>query len=142
MAESIERELERFYRDYIDRFNTADVERFLNYFANPFISIGGERGFRVVANDAGHVTDFRRIMESLKRRGWTRSDIVGIKAWALDDKLGMIVSDVVRVRADDSTLEEIRACYLVRREDSGWKIATISEIKPPHLGPGGIPRQR
>jgi len=47
---------------------------------------------------------------------------------------------VVRVKADGSILEEIRACYIVRRHDEGWKIATISEIRPPHLGPGDIPR--
>lgn len=139
-SREIERGLEAFYRDYIDVFNTAEVERFLKYFANPYVSISGERGVRVVANDARHASDFAKIMQALKGRGWMRSDIVGIRAWALDEKLGMIVSDVVRVKADGSILEEIRACYLVRRDDAGWKIATISEIKPPHLGPGDIPR--
>ena len=134
------RELEAFYRDYIDVFNTAKVERFLTYFADPYVSISGDRGIRVVANDAKHAGDFARIMHALKARGWVRSDIVGIRAWAMDEKLGMIVSDVVRVKPDGAILEEIRACYLVRREDVGWKIATISEIKPPHLGPGDMPR--
>jgi hypothetical protein len=136
----IERSLESFYRDYIDRFNTADVERFLEYFAQPYVSIGGERGVRVVANDAAHVSGFRRVMDRLTERGWVRSEIVAIKAWALDDNLGMILSDVVRVRADKSVLEEVRACYLVRRENQAWKIATISEIRPPYLGPGNVPR--
>jgi hypothetical protein len=140
ISNDLERGLEIFYRDYIDVFNTAEVERFLTYFANPYVSISGDRGTRVVANDAKHASDFARIMQALKARGWVRSDIVGIKAWALDEKLGMIVSDVVRVKADGSILEEIRACYIVRREDAGWKIATISEIKPPHLGPGDLPR--
>jgi hypothetical protein len=136
----IERELEAFYRDYIDVFNTAKVERFLTYFANPYVSISGDRGLRVVVNDTKHVGDFGRIMQALKARGWVRSDIVGVRAWAMDEKLGMIVSDVVRVKGDGSILEAIRACYSVRRHDEGWKIATIIEIKPPHLGPGDIPR--
>jgi len=120
-------------------FNTANVERFLGYFARPYILISGERGTRIIANDTGHARDFDRIMNALKGRGWVRSEIVGLKTWA-DDKLGMIMSDVVRLRANDSILEEIRACYLVRRENDGWKIATLSEIRPPHLGPGNIPR--
>ena len=136
----IERSLESFYRDYIDRFNSAEVERFLEYFARPYISISGERGVRVVANDPGHVSGFRRVMDGLKERGWVRSEIVAIRVWALDDHLGMILSDVVRVRADNSVLEEVRACYLVRRENQEWKIATISEVRPPHLGPGNVPR--
>ena len=136
----IESSLESFYRDYIDRFNTADVERFLEYFTRPYISISGERGVRVVANDGGHVSGFRRVMDGLKERGWVRSEIVAIQAWALDDNLGMILSDVVRVKADKSVLEEVRACYLVRRENQSWKIATISEVRPPYLGPGDVPR--
>src|SRR5215831_17674658 len=107
----MERSLESFYRDYIDRFNIADVERFLEYFARPYVSIGGERGVRVVANDGGHVSGFRRVMDELKERGWVRSQVVAIKAWTLDDNLGMILSDVARVRADNSVLEEVRACY-------------------------------
>jgi len=136
----IERSLENFYRDYIDRFNSADVERFLEYFARPYVSISGERGMRVVANDPGHASGFKRIMDGLKERGWVRSEIVGIKTWAIDENLGMILSDVVRVKADKSILEEIRACYLVRRENGAWKITTLSEVRPPFLGPGDVPR--
>jgi hypothetical protein len=140
IVNEIERSLESFYRDYIDRFNSADVERFLEYFARPYVSVSGERGVRVVANDPGHASGFRRLMDGLKERGWVRSEIVAIKAWALEDNLGMILSDVVRMKADNSLLEEVRACYLVRREHQAWKIATISEVSPPFLGPGDVPR--
>ena len=133
-SRDIERELEIFYRSYIDVFNTVEVDRFLTYFANPYVTISGERGVRVITNDAKHAGDFARIMQGLQARGWVRSDIADVRAWGMDEKLGMIVSDVVRVKTDGSRLEEIRACYLVRREDAGWKIATISEIKPPYLG--------
>src|SRR5215469_6107579 len=99
-SKNIESELEAFYRDYIDVFNTAKVERFLTYFANPYVSISGDRGLRVVVNDMKHAGDFGRNMEALKVRGWMRSDIVGVRAWAMDEKVGMIVSDVVRVKGD------------------------------------------
>ncbi len=140
-AQEIEGELERFYRDYIDLFNRELVESFLEYFARPYMAISGEHGLTVIANDAGHVNDFRRIMSGLKRRGWVRSDIVCIKAWALDPNLGMILADVTRRKADNSVLEDIRACYMVRRDGQSWKITTITEVKPPFLGPGDIPRQ-
>jgi hypothetical protein len=51
----------------------------------------------------------------------------------------MILSDVTRYKTDGSILEKVRALYMVRRDD-GWKIVTITEIKPPFLGPGDIPR--
>ena len=138
-SQEIERSLEAFYRDYIDHFNRDSIENFLQYFAPSYIMISGERGASVVANDANHVNTFRRIMDGLRQRGWVRSDIVGIKCWAVDQNLGMVLSDVIRVKADNSVLESIRACYYVRRDNGAWKITTLSEVKPPYLGPGDIP---
>ncbi len=69
-----------------------------------------------------------------------RSGIDSIKAWALADNFGMILSDVTRYKADNSVLEKIRAMYMVRRDGGQWKIMTISEIKPPFLGPGDVAR--
>ncbi len=139
-AGEIEQELERFYRDYIDLFNRAEVEQFLPYFSDPYVSISGARGVNVIANDAAHAAGFRRLMAALRTRGWARSEIVRIKSWAMDENLGMILADVIRRKSDNSILEEIRACYIVRREAQSWKIATISEVKPPFLGPGDFPR--
>ena len=139
-SKDIELELEGFYRNYIDLFNSENFERFLDCFSRPYVSITGARGINVVANDTGYAADFRRIMAALKGRGWARSDIVRIKSWPLDDNLGMILADVTRFKVDGSVLEEVRACYFVRRENQAWKIATISEVKPPFQGPGDIPR--
>ncbi len=138
-SEEIARELESFYRHYIDVFNRED-ERFYDCFAHPYGAVSGERGLATVANDDDNRKNFRRTMTALKERGWIRSDIDSIKAWALGDNLGMIVSDVTRYKTDGSVLEKLRACYMVRRDSSGWKILTISEIKPPFLGPGDIAR--
>ena len=79
-------------------------------------------------------------MAQLRERGWVRSGIDSLHAWALDENLGMIVSDVTRYKADNSVLEKLRACYTLRREGDGWKILTLTEIKPPFLGPGDIAR--
>ena len=138
-AEEIARELESFYRHYIDVFNRED-DGFFECFARPYAAVSGERGLAAVANDADHRKSFGSVMTALKKRGWMRSDIDRVKAWALADNLGMIVSDVTRYKADRSVLEKIRACYLVRHEGAVWKIMTISEIKPPFLGPGDLAR--
>ena len=136
-AEEIARELERFYRHYIDVFNRED-DRFYDCFANPYAAVSGERGIVSIAND--NRDSFARTMKTLKERGWIRSDIDRIKTWAMADSLGMILSDVTRYKTDGSVLEKIRACYMVRRDGTAWKIVTISEIKSPFLGPGDIPR--
>ena len=138
-SEEIARELESFYRHYIEVFNRED-DRFFDCFATPYATVSGDRGLTTVANDADHRNGFRRTMVVLKKRGWARSDIDSIKAWALADNLAMIVSDVTRYKTDGSILEKVRACYMLRRDGTSWKIVTLSEIKPPFLGPGDISR--
>ncbi len=48
--EEIVRELETFYRHYIDVFNREDPG-FFDCFAQPYAMISGERGLAAVAND-------------------------------------------------------------------------------------------
>jgi hypothetical protein len=138
-SQEIARELETFYRHYIEVFNGED-DRFFACFAIPYGTVSGERGLTTIANDADHRNGFRRSMAVLKQRGWARSDIDNVKAWALADNLAMIVSDVTRYKTDRSILEKVRACYMLRRDAGAWKIITISEIKPPFMGPGDIAR--
>jgi len=138
-SEEIARELESFYRHYIDVFNRED-ERFFDCFAHPYAAVSGERGLATVANDEANRKNFGGTMTALKKRGWVQSGIDSITAWALGDNLGMILSDVTRYKTDGSVLEKIRACYMLRRDGGTWKIMTISEVKPPFLGPGDIPR--
>jgi hypothetical protein len=139
-SEEIARELEIFYRHYIDVFNRED-DRFFDCFAQPYAAVSGERGLTTVANETDNRKSFGGTMTALKKRGWARSGIDRIKAWALAENLGLILSDVTRYQADNSVLEKIRACYMLRRDGASWKIMTISEVKPPYLGPGDIPRQ-
>jgi hypothetical protein len=79
-------------------------------------------------------------MKALKQRGWARSEVVHIKAWALTDDLGMIVPDIIRCKADNSVLDQMRGIYMTRRAGNSWRFIVLAEIEPPHLGPGDIPR--
>ncbi|HXD91547.1 MAG TPA: hypothetical protein VNU00_10870 [Candidatus Binataceae bacterium] len=139
-SEEIGRELETFYKGYIDAFNREDVDHFSDCFALPYAWVTGERGLTTVANEGDHQSGFSRVMINLKERGWVRSAIDRFKAFVLADNLGMIVADYTRYKTDGSVLEAGRACYTLRRDGKSWKIVTVSEIKPPHLGPGDIPR--
>ncbi len=139
-AEDIARELERFYRDYIEIFNSEDLDRVADSFSYPCAVISGERGLAPTANRDENRTMFGRLMPALKQRGWARSDIVRIKAWAMGENLGMLVADVTRNRADNAVYERLRGCYTLRRDRGAWKIVTISEVSDPFLGPGDLPR--
>lgn len=139
-TDQISEELEAFYKSYIAAFNREDIDAFTESFAYPYAWITGRHGLSQCATESDHQRGFGKIMADLKERGWGRSDIERLKTWALAEDLAMIIADVVRHKDDGSILERVRACYTVRRDANGWKIVTLSEVKPPFLGPGNLPR--
>jgi hypothetical protein len=139
-AAEIVSELETFYKGYIDAFNREDIDAFAEAFAFPYAFITGDRGLASCASESDHQRFFAKIMIDLKARGWARSGIDRMTAWAFADDLGMIVADYKRYKDDGSILEQGRACYTVRRDGKAWKMVTIAEVKAPFLGPGNLPR--
>lgn len=139
-SEEIARELEAFYRHYIDVFNLED-DGFFACYAPVYQIVSGDRGLITVTNDAKYQAEFRnKIMKEFKERGWVRSEIDQLKTWALADNLGMIISDVTRRKADHSVMDKLRAIYTARRAGNSWQYVLVGEIRAPHLGPGDIPR--
>jgi hypothetical protein len=65
MSEEIARELESFYRRYVDVFNRDD-NSFMAYYAPVFQIVSGDPGIISVTNDAKYWSDF---MKALKQRG-------------------------------------------------------------------------
>jgi hypothetical protein len=135
----IGKELDRFYRGYVDAFNRQDPDRVVGCFAIPYGWVTGERGLAAITNEGDHRNGFSRLMLELRQRGWVRSGINLLKTWALSDNLAMTLADFTRYRADGSMLENGRACYTALRDSDSWKIIAITEIKPPFLGPGDCP---
>ncbi len=138
--EEIAKELEAFYQSYIAAFNREDIDAFTESFAYPYAWISGRHGLNQCATEGDHQRSFGKIMADLKERGWVRSNIDQLKVWAMAEDLAMILADVTRRKADGSVLERVRACYTVRRDAKGWKIVTLSEVRPPFLGPGDVTR--
>ncbi len=139
-AEEVAQELQTFYKGYIDAFNREDLDHFLDCFAIPYAWVSGEHGLTVTSSESDHQRGFSKLMIGLKERGWARSAIDLLKTWALGENLGMILADYKRYKADNSILEQGRACYTVRRDGKSWKIVSLSEIKPGFCGPGDVPR--
>jgi ketosteroid isomerase-like protein len=139
-TEEIARELGAFYQSYIAAFNREDIDAFTESCGYPYAWISGRHGLSQCATEGDHQRSFGEIMADLKERGWVRSNVDQLKVWALAEDLAMILADVTRHKADGSVLERVRACYTVRRDAKGWKIVTLSEVRPPFLGPGDIAR--
>ena len=139
-TEQICKELEAFYQSYIAAFNREDIDAFTDTFAFPYAWITGRHGLSQCASESDHQRSFAKIMADLKGRGWARSGVDQLKTWPLAEDLAMILVDVTRYKGDGSVLERVRACYTLRRDPKDWKIVTLSEVRPPFLGPGDLAR--
>lgn len=140
-TEQLVREIEEFYRGYIDAFNREDIDLYLRMFDLPYVIVSGGRAPTVVADEAARQTFYTRMMSGIQSSGWARSDIDLMKAWPLGEKLAMLLSDVTRYKRDGSVLERLRACYTLRSDGKAWKIVVLSEVRAPFAGPGDIPRR-
>src|SRR5262249_1000062 len=135
-TDSIVREVQVFYRAYIDGFNREDADAFLGSFDYPHVLLIGGRGMLVTATASDQRRFHQQTMTALHGRGWGRRAVARVQIWPFSDVLAMIVADVTRYKKDESVLEHVRACYLPRRDHGTWKILALMEIKPPFSGPG------
>jgi hypothetical protein len=129
-----------FFRAYMDAFSREDMDAVTEAFAFPWALITDDRGLYSCNNETDHRRLYGGVFSEIKARGWVRSEIGRLMAWALADNLGMIVADYTRYKADGSVLEIGRACYTLRRAGKSWKMVALTEVKPPFLGPGNLLR--
>jgi hypothetical protein len=135
-SDEIASELESFYRHYANIFNRQDNSFFACY-APVFQLVSSEGALTSVSNETSFWDGF---MKALKQRGWARSEVDRVKAWALADNLGMIIADITRRKADNSAIDQTRGMYTARRSGDSWQFIVLFEIAPPHPGPGDMPR--
>ncbi len=138
--EKIVREVEAFYRNYIDGFNREDIDIFMQSFDLPFIVISGEHGATVCSNEAEQQSFYTRMMGAIQEQGWAKSGVDQLRVWPLADRLAILMADVTRYRRDGSVIARLRAFYNVRNDGKNWKIVSLSEARTPFTGPGGLPR--
>jgi hypothetical protein len=140
-SEEICKEVEEFYKgSYAAAFSREDVVAISKSFGCPCAWISGQQGLGQVATETEVQRMLGNFLTDLKERGWVRSQLDQLKIWPLAEDLAMLLGDVTRYKADGSVLERVRGWYTVRRDAQNWKIVTISEVRPPFLGPGDLPR--
>ena len=127
------------YRYYIEVFNREDAAGFVGCYTHPHTMMSGEQGLAVVNTAAEHERGYKALRESLRQQGWSRSDIDQMQVWPLSGTLAQLVADVTRYHKEGTILEKLRASYMFRREQGGWKILAFNLVAEPYAGPG-LPR--
>jgi len=139
-AAEIVHHLETTYRAYAGAFNDGDMATVVRYIAAPYIMTIGGRPVMIAASDEAVRRMFDGSLADMKARGWVRSDFNIVRAWALSEHHGLLISDIRRFKADGSMLEKGRYMYTIGRAEPMWRITGVTDIAPPFTGPGDVPR--
>lgn len=138
-AQEIAKEVEGFYRSFMDAFNRQDIVRQSKFVDLPYVLMSGDGGV-VCSTASEHQRLSTQIFSDLKARGWARSDIERVRVFLFAQNHALIVSDITRRRADGSVLQRNRFCYTARHDGNSWKMIAYSPAAEGFLGPGNFPR--
>ena len=137
-AAAISQEVEAFYRDFIQGFNRADVDKYLRSFCYPNAILSGDLGMTVNTQASDQQGFYQEAMDSIRSRGWDHTEVDRIEAWPLSESTAAGSADIVRYKTNGTKLEQGRYFYTFRKESGAWKILTLTEVRPPFTGPGSI----
>ena len=110
------------FRDYIQAFQSLRAPVVLSYFQVPFVLIA-DIGVRALADAAALEAFVGQLMEGLKARDFSRSEITDMRVHRISEKLALVSVRRIRYKEDGGELERLGETYTFRRLDDGWKIA-------------------
>lgn len=110
--------------DYFAAFSTLEVHAFLPYFHEPSLLIGPE-GMVAAPTTAVLAAAFAPALESLRARGFRRSELSVRLSKTLSETAALITGVAIRYKADGQELERVGVTYVLHKNDTGWKIAVL-----------------
>jgi hypothetical protein len=117
------------FRDYMQAFQSLRPSAVVSYFYLPFVLIA-DGGVRALAESSALEAFLGEVMDSLKARGFARSDITEMRAHRLSEKLAVVSVRRIRYKTDGGELERLGETYTFRRDDDRWKIAAAIVHEP------------
>ena len=79
------------------------------------------QGVRVIAN-TGELQAFIGLMESLKARGFSRSEVPDMRVNQMSENIALVSVRRIRYKTDGSELERLGETYTFRKIDNDWKV--------------------
>jgi ketosteroid isomerase-like protein len=138
---TIVHEIETAYAAYAGAFNDQNIDGVVRYISAPYVMTIGAN-LPMVADSPERVHSlFEKSLAGMKGRGWAKSDFKTVHIWPLSNDHALLMTDIVRYKADGSVLEKGRYIYSVRRADPSWSITGVTDVAPPFGGPGDFPRE-
>jgi ketosteroid isomerase-like protein len=110
--------------DYFAAFSTLDVHAFLPYFHEPSLLIGPQGIFPAPTHTA-LATIFAPALDALRARGFGRSELSVLQTKTLSKTAALVTGVAIRYKTDGQELERAGVTYILRKNDTSWKIAVL-----------------
>lgn len=110
--------------DYASAFSTFDVQSTVRYYHEPIVFIT-EKGMVVKATRAEAESRLTPLWESLKARGYARSEYAELHVKQLSPSIALVGIVAVRYKADGQELNRTGGTYVLRKTSEGWKLAVL-----------------
>lgn len=131
---TIVREVEAFYRGYIEGFNREDRDAYLRSFCYPNAVLRGEHGMTVHAKETDQGRYYEELMVAMRGEGWDHTDLGPLQVAPLTDRTAILIADITRCMKDNAPIEHARLYYTVRKDGGAWRILTLADVQPPFTG--------
>ena len=115
--------LNQLIADYYRDFSTLNVQAILPYFHEPSMLIGPQ-GVLPIPNRAALVAVFGPVMESLRAKGYGRSEFEAGHVKSLGSS-ALIGGVAARYKIGGQPLERVGITYVLHRGNTGWKFAAV-----------------
>jgi ketosteroid isomerase-like protein len=139
-AATVIHEAETAYTAYANHFNAKDIAGVCRYIAAPYVMLIGAHPTMIAETPEKVRAQFDGALAGMVGRGWVRSDFKVVHVVPLSNDHALLLSDIVRYKADGSVLETGRYLYTIHRADPNWQITGVTDVAPPYTGPGNVPR--
>jgi hypothetical protein len=117
--------VERTLRSYGDAFSRGELSSISQHCNVPFVVIAPQ-SVRVLATTAEVETFYDAILRDLRERGYSHSKWVELHAKLLGKTTALASGVFIRYKTDGSELATLRGTYLLRKNDSDWKVAVVT----------------
>jgi len=115
-------DVRQYLSEYYTAFSTLDLESIAPFFHEPSVFISPQ-GVLATQTSGDVKAAFRVIAETLRSKGYGRSELINLKVQQLSDTTTLASGIADRYKANGEELERVGVTYVLQKSLDGWKIA-------------------
>ncbi len=123
-------EVEAAFEDYMAAFESLELETVLPFYDSPLVLITSQ-GVTAMRDPDAVGSLLSGMIAQLRDAGYNRTDFRDRRIRLLDENLALVSGLAVRLDSQGAEIGRFGAVYTVRRNENGWRVASILMHDPP-----------